>query len=153
MIDIGTPAPDFELATDGGGKVRLSELLGSKAVLYFYPKDDTPACTTEALDFSSRLAEFEAAGTMIIGVSPDSAGKHDRFKKKHGLAIRLAADPDGAMLRAYGVWQEKSMFGRHYMGVVRTTLLIDAAGRVARVWEHVKVAGHVDEVLAAARAL
>ena len=149
----GAPAPDFTLPTDGGGTVKLADLKGRKTVLYFYPKDDTPGCTVEAVDFSTLKDAFEAAGTTVVGVSPDPVKSHDKFKKKHGLTIVLAADEDKSMLDAYGVWGEKSMYGRKYMGVVRTTYLLDADGNVARVWESVKVPGHVEEVLEAAKAL
>jgi peroxiredoxin Q/BCP len=151
ILSAGSTAPDFSLPTDGGGAVSLSAFAGKKVVLYFYPKDDTPGCTVEAIDFSARKAEFEAANTTVIGVSPDSAKSHDKFKKKHDLSILLAADEEKTMLDAYGVWGEKSMYGKKYLGVLRTTYLIDGDGKVARVWENVKVPGHVDEVLAAAR--
>lgn len=147
----GSPAPDFDLPADGGSRIKLSDLKGRKVVLYFYPKDNTSGCTLEAIDFSARNADFEAADTIVIGVSPDSVKSHERFKKKHELSIALASDEDKAMLETYGVWEEKSMFGHKYMGVVRTTYLIDRDGRIARVWDKVKVKGHVDEVLAAAR--
>ncbi|MCX5515229.1 peroxiredoxin [Kaistia algarum] len=150
---IGEAAPDFELSTDDGGSVSLADLRGSKVVLYFYPKDDTSGCTTEALDFSSRAADFDAARAIVIGVSPDSLVQHGKFRKKHGLTIRLAADPERAAIEAYGVWQEKSMYGKKYMGVVRSTFLIDAEGRIADAWTKVKVAGHAEAVLAAVKAL
>lgn len=149
----GSPAPEFDLPTDGGGRISLADLRGTKVVLYFYPKDNTAGCTLEAIDFSSQSQAFEQAGATVIGVSADSVKSHDRFKKKHDLSIRLASDEDKAMLEAYGVWAEKQMYGRSFMGIVRTTYLIDAAGRIARVWEKVKVRGHVDEVLAAVRSL
>lgn len=148
-----SPAPDFDLPTDGGGRISLADLRGSKVVLYFYPKDNTAGCTLEAIDFSAQSEAFEAAGATVIGVSADSVKSHDRFKKKHELSIRLASDEDKAMLEAYGVWAEKQMYGRAFMGIVRTTYLIDAAGTIAQVWEKVKVPGHVDEVLAAVRSL
>jgi peroxiredoxin Q/BCP len=147
----GSLAPDFDLPTDGGSRIKLSDLRGRKVVLYFYPKDNTSGCTVEAIDFSARHADFEAADTLVIGVSPDSVQSHERFRKKHKLSITLASDENKAMLESYGVWEEKSMFGHKYMGVVRTTYLIDRDGRIARAWEKVKVKGHVDEVLAAAR--
>lgn len=149
----GSQAPDFDLPTDGGGRISLADLKGRKVVLYFYPKDNTTGCTREAIDFSTREAEFEAADTVVIGVSPDSVRSHDRFKLKHDLAVVLASDEEKTMLEAYGVWAEKSMYGRKFMGVVRTTYLIDADGKIARVWDKVKVAGHVEEVLAAAKSL
>jgi len=147
----GSPAPDFDLPADGGSRIKLSDLKGRKVVLYFYPKDNTSGCTLESIDFSERKADFDAAETIVIGASPDSVKSHDAFKKKHDLSIPLASDEDKAMLTAYGVWAEKSMYGRKYMGVVRTTYLIDRDGKIARVWDKVKVKGHVDEVLAAAR--
>ena len=151
ILTQGSLAPDFDLPTDGGSRIKLSELKERKVVLYFYPKDNTSGCTVEAIDFSARQADFEAADTLVIGVSPDSVQSHERFRKKHKLSITLASDENKAMLESYGVWEEKSMFGHKYMGVVRTTYLIDRDGRIARTWEKVKVKGHVDEVLAAAR--
>lgn len=149
----GQPAPDFDLAADGGGRVRLAELKGRKLVLYFYPKDDTSGCTKEAEGFSAAAAAFAAAGTVVIGISKDSVASHDKFKAKYGLDLTLAADPDGAAVEAYGVWVEKSMYGRKYMGIERATFLIDAEGRLARIWRKVKVPGHVEEVLKAAQVL
>ena len=149
----GTKAPAFDLPTDGGGKLSLKALKGRKVVLYFYPKDDTSGCTREAIDFNGLKIEFEKAGAVVVGVSPDSPASHDKFKKKHALDFPLIADEEKAMLEAYGVWVEKSMYGRKYMGVERTTLLIDADSKVARVWSKVKVPGHAQEVLAAALAL
>ncbi|MCX5519200.1 thioredoxin-dependent thiol peroxidase [Kaistia defluvii] len=151
ILTQGSVAPDFDLPTDGGSRIKLSDLKGRKVVLYFYPKDNTSGCTVEAIDFSARQADFEAADTLVIGVSPDSVQSHERFRKKHKLSVTLASDENKAMLESYGVWEEKSMFGHKYMGVVRTTYLIDRDGRIARAWEKVKVKGHVDEVLAAAR--
>jgi peroxiredoxin Q/BCP len=153
MISEGQTAPDFTLPRDGGGSVTLSGFRPGKVVLYFYPKDDTPGCTLEAQDFNARLAEFAAAGTTVIGLSKDSVKSHDKFCRKHGLGIILASDETGNVSEEYGVWGEKSMYGRIYMGIERTTVLIDGAGRVARVWNKVGVKGHADEVLAAARAL
>ena len=153
MISAGQTAPDFTLPRDGGGTVTLSALRPGKVVLYFYPKDDTPGCTLEAQDFNARLAEFQAAGTTVIGVSKDSVKAHDKFCKKHGLSIILASDEAGHTCEDYGVWLEKSMYGKTYMGIERTTVLIDGAGKVARVWNKVSVKGHADEVLAAAEAL
>ncbi|QYK40307.1 MAG: peroxiredoxin [Paracoccaceae bacterium] len=149
----GDTAPDFTLPRDGGTDITLSALRPGKVVLYFYPKDDTPGCTTEALDFTSRLADFSAADTTVIGVSKDSIKAHDKFCKKHGLRIILASDEHGHTCEDYGVWVEKSMYGKTYMGVERSTFLIDGEGKVARVWSKVGVKGHADEVLAAARAL
>jgi peroxiredoxin Q/BCP len=149
----GQPAPDFTLPRDGGAEITLSDLRGAKVVLYFYPKDDTPGCTTEALDFTARLADFRAADTEVIGISKDSVKAHDKFCKKHGLGIILASDEAGQVCETYGVWAEKSMYGKTFMGIERTTLLIDGAGRIAQIWPRVSVKGHADEVLAAARAL
>jgi peroxiredoxin Q/BCP len=149
----GDPAPDFTLPRDGGGTLSLSQLRGSKVVLYAYPKDDTPGCTQEAIAFNGLRRDFAAANTDIIGVSPDPAKRHDKFKQKYGLDFPLVADETQAMLQAYGIWVEKSMYGRRYMGVERTTFLIDPDGKIARIWPKVKVAGHAEEVLAAARDL
>ena len=153
MISAGQTAPDFTLPRDGSGTVTLSALRPGKVVLYFYPKDDTPGCTLEAQDFNARMAAFAAAGTTVIGMSKDSVKSHDKFCKKHGLGIILASDENGQTCEDYGVWLEKSMYGKTYMGIERTTLLIDANGQVARVWNKVSVKGHADEVLAAAQAL
>jgi peroxiredoxin Q/BCP len=149
----GKLAPDFTLPTDGGGKVKLSELKGRKAVVYFYPKDDTSGCTLEAVTFTTLAPEFAKAGTVVIGVSPASVKSHDKFKLKHELGVILAADEDRKAIEAYGVWGEKSMYGRKYMGVLRTTFLIGPDRRIAEVWENVKVKGHAEAVLAAAQAL
>ena len=153
MITAGDTAPDFTLPRDGGATVTLSALRPGKVVLYFYPKDDTPGCTLEAQDFTARLDQFTAAGTTVIGVSKDSVKAHDKFCKKHGLGVILASDEAGHVCEDYGVWVEKSMYGKTYMGVERTTVLIDGTGKVARVWNKVSVKGHADEVLAAAKAL
>ncbi len=153
MISEGQTAPDFTLPRDGGGTVTLSALRPGKVVLYFYPKDDTPGCTLEAQDFNARMAEFAAAGATVIGMSKDSVKAHDKFCKKHGLGIILASDETGHATEDYGVWLEKSMYGKVYMGIERTTVLIDGTGSVARVWNKVSVKGHADEVLAAAQAL
>lgn len=151
MPEQGATAPDFTLPLGGGGQVTLSGLRPGKVVLYFYPRDNTPACTTEALDFTARRAEFAAAGTTVIGISKDSLASHDRFCSKHGLGILLASDAEGHVCEDYGVWAEKSMYGKVFMGIVRSTFLIDGAGRIVRVWPKVKVAGHAAEVLEAAR--
>jgi thioredoxin-dependent peroxiredoxin len=153
MLGDGDKAPDFELPTDSGEPVKLSRLKGKAAVLYFYPKDDTSGCTTEAKDFSKLAPQFRKVGVEVIGVSPDSTESHGKFRKKHDLAIKLAADTDKAVATAFGVWVEKSMYGRKYMGVERSTFLIDSQGRIAKSWRKVKVPGHADEVLAAARGL
>lgn len=149
----GTPAPAFTLPGDGGRTISLQDFAGQKLVLYFYPKDDTSGCTQEAKDFNALKADFAKAGTEILGVSPDSASSHDKFKKKYGLEVALASDESKAMLEAYGVWAEKSMYGRKYMGVERTTFLIDQGGKIARIWNKVKVPGHAAEVLEAAKSL
>jgi len=153
MLTVGDTAPDFTLPRDGGGTVTLSSFRPGKVVLYFYPKDDTPGCTLEAQDFTARAAAFAAAGTTVIGLSKDSVKAHDKFCKKHGLQIILASDEGGTTCEDYGVWVEKSMYGKTYMGIERSTVLIDGAGRLARVWPKVSVKGHADEVLAAAQAL
>lgn len=153
MISPGTPAPDFTLPRDGGTSLTLSALRPGKVVLYFYPKDDTPGCTLEAQDFTQKLADFTAAGCTVIGMSKDSVTAHDKFCTKYGLGIVLVSDEAGHTSEDYGVWLEKSMYGKTYMGIERTTVLIDGAGMVARVWNKVAVKGHADEVLAAVRAL
>ena len=153
MVQDGDKAPVFELPTDGGDTLELSRLKGKPVVLYFYPKDDTSGCTVEAKDFSRLAADFRKAGVEVIGVSPDSVESHGKFRKKHGLSIKLAADADKAVATAYGVWVEKSMYGRKYMGVERSTFLIDGKGRIARSWRKVKVSGHAEEVLAAVQGL
>lgn len=153
MIAAGSPAPDFTLPRDGGATITLSALRPGKAVLYFYPKDDTPGCTLEAQDFTALLPAFTAAGTTVIGISKDSVKAHDKFCKKYGLGVVLASDEAGQTCEDYGVWLEKSMYGKTYMGIERTTVLVDGAGRVARVWNKVSVKGHAEEVLAVAEAL
>ncbi len=147
----GAKAPAFNLPRDGGGSVSLASLKGKKVVLYFYPKDDTSGCTTEAKDFTKLKAKFKAAGAKVYGVSPDPVASHDKFVKKHELGIPLLSDESKKMLEAYEVWKEKSMYGRTYMGVERTTVLIDEKGKIARVWNKVKVAGHAEEVLKACK--
>jgi thioredoxin-dependent peroxiredoxin len=152
-LRVGAKAPGFKLRRDGGGSVALDDYVGRKLVLYFYPKDDTSGCTAEALDFNKLKPSFAAANTEILGVSPDPVKSHDKFRDKHKLGFALASDEEKAMLQAYGVWAEKSMYGRKYMGVERTTVLIDGAGRIARIWPKVKVPGHAEDVLAAATAI
>ncbi len=149
----GDAAPDFTLPTDGGGSISLKGLKGRKVVLYFYPKDDTSGCTMEAKAFNDHKAKFAAAGAEIVGVSADSVASHDKFKKKYGLGFTLASDEEKKMLEAYGVWVEKSMYGKKYMGIERSTFLIGADGRIKQIWSKVKVPGHVEEVLAATQAL
>jgi peroxiredoxin Q/BCP len=149
----GDPLPDFILPTDGGGTVSAADLAGRKAVIYFYPKDDTSGCTKEAQAFRDAAEAFAAAGVTIIGISPDTVASHDKFKAKHGLTFTLAADEDKSVAQAFGVWVEKSMYGKSYMGVDRSTFLIGPSGRIERIWRKVKVPGHVEEVLAAAKAL
>ncbi len=151
--EIGTKAPGFTLARDGGGSVSLSDFKGRKLVLFFYPKADTPGCTKEAIAFGALKREFSRAGTEILGVSADSVAAQDKFRDKHALKVALGSDEAKKMLAAYGVWGEKSMYGRKFMGVRRTTLLIGPDGRVAQVWENVKVPGHAEAVLEAAKAL
>lgn len=152
-LDPGAKAPTFTLPRDDGKTVTLSDFAGRKLVLYFYPKADTPGCTKEAIDFSRLKAAFTKVDTDILGVSADPVAAQDKFKSKHKLAIALASDEKHRMLEAYGVWQEKSMYGRKFMGVVRATFLIGPDQRIDRVWPKVSVTGHAEEVLAAAKAL
>jgi len=152
-LAIGDKAPDFDLEGDGGRRVSLSDLKGKPVVVYFYPKDDTPGCTKEAIAFTGQLAKFQKLGVTVIGLSPDTAAKHDKFIAKHNLSIRLGADTDTAVASAYGVWVEKSMYGKKYMGVDRSTFLVDGDGKIAQIWRKVKVPGHAEAVLEAARAL
>ena len=152
-VAAGMAAPAFRLPTNGGGTTSLEAFAGDKLVLYFYPKDDTSGCTAEAIAFNTLKPSFDEAGIRIMGVSADSVASHDKFRAKYELDFPLASDEGKSMLEAYGVWTEKSMYGRKYMGVERTTVLIDAKGVVCRVWSKVKVAGHAEEVLAAAKAL
>ena len=147
----GAKAPAFNLPRDGGGSVSLASLKGKKVVLYFYPKDDTSGCTTEAKDFTKLKAKFKAAGAEVFGVSPDPVTSHEKFAEKHELGVGLLSDESKKMLEAYEVWKEKSMYGRTYMGVERTTVLIDEKGKIARVWNKVKVPGHAEDVLKACK--
>lgn len=151
-VDIGDDAPDFKLPTDGGGELSLSSLKGRTVVLYFYPKDDTSGCTKEAIGFRDALADFEKTGAAVVGVSKDGVAKHDKFKAKYDLNFPLVSDEEGTLCEAYGVWVEKSMYGRKYMGIERSTFLIDKTGKIARAWRKVKIPGHVEEVLEAAKA-
>lgn len=153
MVDSGKKAPDFTLDGDDGETLKLSKLKGKPVVVFFYPKDDTAGCTQEAKEFSELAEQFAAVDIRVIGISPDPIESKQKFRKKHDLTIELAADPDKVASVAYGVWVEKSMYGRRYMGVERTTYLIDGAGKVAKVWTKVKVPGHAKEVLAAAKQL
>jgi peroxiredoxin Q/BCP len=152
MLDVGDVAPDFTLPIDGGGEITLSSMRGKKVVLYFYPKDDTSGCTKEACDFREKISEFTKAGAVVLGMSPDSVKKHDKFKAKYDLPFSLVADEEKTALEAFGVWVEKSMYGRKYMGVERSTFLIDVDGSILSVWRKVKVPGHVDAVLDALQA-
>ena len=149
----GDKAPPFKLATDGGGVISLASLKGKPLVLYFYPKDDTSGCTKEALDFTKSSRKFQALGIAIIGVSKDSAASHDKFKTKYKLKLSLASDPETETAQTYGVWVEKSMYGRKYMGMERATFLVDAQGKIREIWRKVKVSGHAEAVLAAAKSL
>jgi thioredoxin-dependent peroxiredoxin len=152
-LAVGDKAPDFHLARDGGSSVALKDFKGKKLVLYFYPKADTSGCTTEAKDFTRLHSDFATAGVAVVGVSADPVKKQDAFKAKHGLDTPLASDESHEMLTAYGVWGEKSMYGRKYMGIFRTTVLIGPDGRIVRIWPKVKIPGHAEEVLAAAKAI
>jgi len=152
-LKTGDMAPHFDLDSGGGGRVSLSALKGNPVVVYFYPKDNTPGCTKEAVAFSELIEEFNKLGVTVVGLSPDTASKHDNFIAKHNLAVRLGADTETKTAEAYGVWVEKSMYGKKYMGVERSTFLVDADGKLARIWRKVKVQGHAEEVLEAARAL
>lgn len=152
-LQVGDNAPNFDLPGTSGASYRLDEYHGGPLILYFYPKDDTSGCTVEGLDFTALKADFEALNAKVLGVSPDSPQSHEKFCKKHGLQVDLASDESKAMLEAYGVWAEKSMYGKKYMGVERTTFLIDKNGVIARVWNKVKVPNHAAEVLAATKEL
>lgn len=152
-LKTGDKAPNFTLPADGGGKVSLAELKGKSVVLYFYPKDDTSGCTAEAIAFSKDSKAFKAAGAVVVGVSKDSAASHDKFKAKYDLSVTLVADEETKTAEAYGVWVEKSMYGRRYMGMERATFLIDGKGIIRHIWRKVKVPGHSADVLAAAKAL
>lgn len=152
QLQTGDLAPDFSLPADGTA-LSLSSLKGKLVVLYFYPKDDTSGCTQEAIDFQQRRGEFEAAGAVIVGMSPDGEKSHAKFKAKHDLSFTLVSDETKETLERYGVWVQKSMYGRSYMGVARTTILIDRDGRIARIWDKVKVPGHAEEVLAAVKSM
>lgn len=148
-LSIGDLAPDFDLATDKGGNLRLSALRGKPVVVYFYPKDDTSGCTKEAIAFTELKPEFDKRGAVVIGISPDNIKAHEKFRTKYQLGVELGADESKATLEAYGVWVEKSMYGRKYMGVERATYLVDAEGKIAAIWRKVKVPGHAEAVLEA----
>lgn len=152
-VQEGEKAPEFELAGEDGKTFRLSDFAGSKLVLYFYPKDDTPGCTKQAIGFTQLAGEFSAADTAVLGVSKDTVEKHGKFRAKHDLGIDLGSDPEGEVIDRYGSWVEKSMYGKTYMGIDRSTFLIDRDGKIARIWRKVRVKGHVDDVLEAARSL
>ena len=153
MLELSTQAPDFTLPQGDGTDVTLSALRGGPVVLFFYPRDNTPGCTKESIAFSDALAEFEAAGAKIFGISKDSVESHVKFANKRNLTVPLLSDAHGSVCEDYGVWKEKNMYGKTYMGIERTTYLVDAAGNVALVWPKVKVPGHAEAVLAAVRAL
>ena len=153
MLKSGLPAPDFSLPRDGGTTVTLSQLKPGTVVLFFYPRDDTSGCTRESIAFTDLLPDFEAAGATVLGISKDSINKHERFRDKHNLKVVLLSDENSDVCERYGVWIEKQMYGRKFMGIERSTVLIDGAGVISRIWRKVKVDGHAEEVLAAARAL
>ncbi|VAV92192.1 Thiol peroxidase, Bcp-type [hydrothermal vent metagenome] len=152
-LEPGAKAPAFSMETGDGDKIASKDLKGKKIVLYFYPKDDTPGCTKEAIAFSEDIAKFKRAGAVVVGVSKDTPAKHQKFKDKHGLKVTLGADEEGRVVEKYGVWVEKNMYGRKYMGIERATFLIDGKGVIRQIWRKVKVAGHVGEVLDAVKAL
>jgi peroxiredoxin Q/BCP len=153
MVQTGDTAPDFTLPRDGGGEITLSDLRAGPVVLFFYPRDDTSGCTKEAIAFTGLSEAFKAAGVTVLGVSKDSVASHDKFRDKHGLGMALLSDEDSNVCESYGVWKEKSMYGKKFMGIERTTFLIDSDGKVARVWPKVKVPGHAEEVLEAAKSM
>lgn len=153
MLQPADTAPDFTLPRDGGAEVTLSALRPAPVVLFFYPRDDTPGCTKESIAFTGLNAQFEAAGAKVFGISKDSVAKHDKFRDKHDLGIPLLSDEHADVCERYGVWKEKSMYGKKFLGIERTTVLIDGDGKVARVWPKVKVPGHAEQVLEAVRAL
>ncbi len=152
-LKIGDKAPDFTLPADGGGQIALNDYTGKNLVIYFYPKDNTPGCTTEALDFTAHTPKFDAANTAILGVSKDSVKKHDNFIAKHDLKVRLISDQDSDMIERYGVWVQKKLYGREYMGIERATFLIDKNGKIVQIWRKVRVKGHAEQVLEQAQSL
>lgn len=153
QLEIGDPAPEFTLPRNGGGALSLNDYRGKKVVLYFYPQDNTPTCTLQAIDFSAKAASFTKAGAVVIGISPDSVKSHEKFCTRHDLTIPLLADEEHKAIDAYDVWRAKKTFGRTYMGVVRSTFLIDKDGRIAGIWDNVRLKGHVQGVLDAVNAL
>lgn len=153
MLDVSDTAPDFTLPRDGGGTVSLSDLRGDLVVLFFYPRDDTPGCTKESIGFSEQLQAFADAGAQVFGISKDSVAKHDKFVAKHELTTPLLSDEHGTMCEDYGVWKEKSMYGKTFLGIERSTFVVDREGKIAHVWRKVKVPGHVEEVLETVKAL
>ncbi|SLN44478.1 Putative peroxiredoxin bcp [Falsiruegeria litorea R37] len=153
MPEVSDTAPDFTLPRDGGGTVSLSDLRGDLVVLFFYPRDDTPGCTKESIGFSQQLQAFADAGAQVFGISKDSVAKHDKFVAKHDLTTPLLSDEHSTMCEDYGVWKEKSMYGKKFLGIERSTFVVDREGKIAQVWRKVKVPGHVDEVLEAVKAL
>lgn len=152
-LTVGQTAPDFTLPTDGAGQVTLSQFGGQKLVIYFYPKDDTPGCTTETCDFRDHIKDLEKLGAQVIGISKDSVKSHDKFKAKYDLNFPLASDENSDVCERFGVWVEKSMYGKKYMGIERSTFLIDEQGKIAQIWRNVKVPGHVAEVAKAIKGL
>ena len=146
-LEVGSKAPDFSCAADGDRQISLADYAGKKLVIYFYPKDDTPGCTTEATEFTAQAGAFAAANTEIVGVSADSVEKHEKFKTKHNLGVTLLSDPGQKMLEAYGVWVKKNMYGKKYMGIERATFLVGEDGKILHIWRKVRVKGHVDAVL------
>jgi len=153
MLDAAQPAPDFTLPRDGGDTVTLSSLRPAPVVLFFYPKDDTPGCTKESIAFTGLAQEYEALGAKVFGISKDTVAKHEKFRDKHSLGVPLLSDAESDVCETYGVWKEKSMYGKKFMGIERTTVLIDGDGMIARIWPKVKVDGHADDVLEAVKAL
>ena len=153
MPNVNDTAPEFTLPRDGGGSVSLAQLAGAPVVLFFYPKDDTSGCTKESIAFSELYLQFQALGVQVFGISKDSVAKHDKFRAKHGLTVPLLSDEGTTTCEDYGVWKEKSMYGKTYMGIERTTVLIGADGKIAQIWPKVKVAGHAEAVLEAVKAL
>ena len=153
MPNVNDTAPEFTLPRDGGGSISLAQLAGAPVVLFFYPKDDTSGCTKESIAFSELYSQFQALGVQVFGISKDSVAKHDKFRAKHGLTVPLLSDEGTTTCEDYGVWKEKSMYGKTYMGIERTTVLIGVDGKIAQIWPKVKVAGHAEAVLEAVKAL